>query len=447
MSHMSHPDNSIVEETNGVQDDHVASHETGSGSSDSSSSNSSFKLINNNNSTSKSRSRNQNRTSDPSSSGRTTVDNGKTRELKRELRTNLLKSSRFKPKFVDGQDGDGAELDATIHRTCTNGKESSTSTSRDNSLPPPMDRVTGVAAATAASPSKDCDQVAPLSSSSSISTTTTTIFPGESQLWPIKEEAVEEGTAAAAGSDNNDLGNDGQRPGRGAGVSEPSEPKRDHDKVNDDQGSSIPGAAVREESRALLSADATTSTSEIKCSSLKAESNSMPSSRDPHHVPVTCTPMSSSSSSSYSNNKRQTCETTTSQSSHAKQGKVAGKKSSFNVKIQCKLDHHIASRLESNDLSAEIGHSLKIPRLLLPSADPHISGLRFGRFFRSEVHANGGGRILRLYQDDIAHIQVSVYCLRVLLRIEGLTFVFHFCLLSCKNKRIQLLVKNWHWNS
>ena len=88
---------------------------------------------------------------------------------------------------------------------------------------------------------------------------------------------------------------------------------------------------------------------------------------------------------------------------------VKVKKSYSSVRIQCKVDQDVASRLESGSLDPGIALSLRMPRLLLPSADPHLATLKYGRFFRQEVHPNGGGRILRLFHDEVAHIlRVSV---------------------------------------
>lgn len=69
-----------------------------------------------------------------------------------------------------------------------------------------------------------------------------------------------------------------------------------------------------------------------------------------------------------------------------------------NVRIQCKMDQFLAAKL--NTMKRELSLSLKMPRLPLPAHD--LSHLKYGKFMRSEVHPNGGGKILRLFQDEIS---------------------------------------------
>lgn len=73
------------------------------------------------------------------------------------------------------------------------------------------------------------------------------------------------------------------------------------------------------------------------------------------------------------------------------------KKTTSNVRIQCKMDQYLSSKLSS--MRKELSLSFKIPRVPLPSND--LSHLRYAKFYRTEEHPNGGARILRLYWDEI----------------------------------------------
>ena len=85
--------------------------------------------------------------------------------------------------------------------------------------------------------------------------------------------------------------------------------------------------------------------------------------------------------------------------------KKPSSKSFSNVRIQCKFEQFMSSRI--NVLPPEVSASLKMPRVPLPGVE-FPSGLKFAsRFFRTEVHPNGGGRILRLFQDEICHLPLE----------------------------------------
>lgn len=76
------------------------------------------------------------------------------------------------------------------------------------------------------------------------------------------------------------------------------------------------------------------------------------------------------------------------------------KKQTSNVRIQCKMDQYLSSKLSS--MRKELSLSFKIPRVPLPSND--LSHLKYAKFYRTEEHPNGGGRILRLYWDEISNL-------------------------------------------
>lgn len=76
------------------------------------------------------------------------------------------------------------------------------------------------------------------------------------------------------------------------------------------------------------------------------------------------------------------------------------KKQMCNVRIQCKMEQYLSSRL--NHMKRELSLSMRIPRPPLPAHE--LSHLRFGKFYRVEEHANGGAKLLRLYWDEIAHL-------------------------------------------
>ncbi|RWS16304.1 Round spermatid basic protein 1-like protein [Dinothrombium tinctorium] len=76
------------------------------------------------------------------------------------------------------------------------------------------------------------------------------------------------------------------------------------------------------------------------------------------------------------------------------------KKQVCNVRIQCKIEQYLASKLCS--MKRDMALSLKMPRPPLP---PHeLSHLKYGKLFRVEEHPNGGAAILRLFWDEICHL-------------------------------------------
>ena len=73
------------------------------------------------------------------------------------------------------------------------------------------------------------------------------------------------------------------------------------------------------------------------------------------------------------------------------------KKTTSNVRIQCKMDQYLSSKLTS--MRKELSLSFKIPRVPLPS--PDLAHLKYAKFYRTDEHPNGGARTLRLYWDEI----------------------------------------------
>ncbi|RWS28532.1 Round spermatid basic protein 1-like protein [Leptotrombidium deliense] len=73
------------------------------------------------------------------------------------------------------------------------------------------------------------------------------------------------------------------------------------------------------------------------------------------------------------------------------------KKQVCNVRIQCKIEQYLASKLSS--MRRDVSLSMKMPRPPLPAYQ--LSHLKYGRLFRVEEHPNGGAHILRLYWDEI----------------------------------------------
>lgn len=70
-----------------------------------------------------------------------------------------------------------------------------------------------------------------------------------------------------------------------------------------------------------------------------------------------------------------------------------------NVRIQCKLDQYLASRLDQLDDSIRL--SIQMPRMVLPCSE--LSYCKYEKFYRVEEHPNGGARTLHMYYDEIAH--------------------------------------------
>lgn len=79
------------------------------------------------------------------------------------------------------------------------------------------------------------------------------------------------------------------------------------------------------------------------------------------------------------------------------------KKQVCNVRIQCKINQYLASKLSS--MKREMKLSLRMPRLPLPAHE--LSHLKYGKYIRSEEHPNGGAKILRLYWDEILHLRAN----------------------------------------
>ena len=79
------------------------------------------------------------------------------------------------------------------------------------------------------------------------------------------------------------------------------------------------------------------------------------------------------------------------------------RKSVSNVRIQCKMDQYLSSRLQS--LPPQISLSLLTPRLPLPA--PDLLNLKYGKYYRVEHYPNGMAKVLHLYWDEIIHLTVE----------------------------------------
>jgi hypothetical protein len=79
------------------------------------------------------------------------------------------------------------------------------------------------------------------------------------------------------------------------------------------------------------------------------------------------------------------------------------RKSVSNVRIQCKMDQYLSSRIQS--LPASISLSLLTPRLPLPASD--LLNLKYGKYYRVEHYPNGMAKILHLYWDEIIHLSLE----------------------------------------
>ncbi|KAK8775760.1 hypothetical protein V5799_030896 [Amblyomma americanum] len=79
-----------------------------------------------------------------------------------------------------------------------------------------------------------------------------------------------------------------------------------------------------------------------------------------------------------------------------------------NVGIQCKKERHTSGHSSSSAVTAVgppavvVGSLALVPRM---PASLEFGHMRLGRFVRREVHPNGGGEVLHLYWDEIAHLE------------------------------------------
>ncbi|CAG2104859.1 unnamed protein product [Medioppia subpectinata] len=76
------------------------------------------------------------------------------------------------------------------------------------------------------------------------------------------------------------------------------------------------------------------------------------------------------------------------------------RKSVSNVRIQCKMDQYLSSRLQT--FPPSISLSLMTPRLPLPA--PDLLNLKYGKYYRVEHYPNGMAKVLHLYWDEIMHL-------------------------------------------
>lgn len=84
--------------------------------------------------------------------------------------------------------------------------------------------------------------------------------------------------------------------------------------------------------------------------------------------------------------------------------KSGRKKTSYsNVRIQCKIDQYLSSKLSQFHDSVRL--SMLMPRTILPSSD--LNHCKYHRYFRVEEHPNGGARTLHMYYDEIAHFNAT----------------------------------------
>lgn len=86
-----------------------------------------------------------------------------------------------------------------------------------------------------------------------------------------------------------------------------------------------------------------------------------------------------------------------------KDSKQSKKATYSNVRIQCKIDQYLSSKL--NHLHDSVRLSILMPRIILPSSD--LSHCKYERFYKVEEHPNGGAKTLHMYYDEIAHFGPS----------------------------------------
>ena len=79
------------------------------------------------------------------------------------------------------------------------------------------------------------------------------------------------------------------------------------------------------------------------------------------------------------------------------------RKSVSNVRIQCKMNQYLSSRLQT--FPPTISLSLLTPRLPLPA--PDLLNLKYGKYYRVEHYPNGMAKVLHLYWDEIMHLNVE----------------------------------------
>ncbi|XP_054156062.1 uncharacterized protein LOC128954501 [Oppia nitens] len=79
------------------------------------------------------------------------------------------------------------------------------------------------------------------------------------------------------------------------------------------------------------------------------------------------------------------------------------RKSVSNVRIQCKMDQYLSSRLQT--FPPTLSLSLQTPRLPLPA--PDLLNLKYGKYYRVEHYPNGMAKVLHLYWDEIIHLTVD----------------------------------------
>lgn len=91
---------------------------------------------------------------------------------------------------------------------------------------------------------------------------------------------------------------------------------------------------------------------------------------------------------------------TTSSSSSSSMCARCKKKQVCNVRIQCKMDQYLASKISY--MKKELSLSFRMARLPLPAYE--LSHLKYGKYIRLEEHPNGGGKILKLYWDEIYNL-------------------------------------------
>lgn len=101
----------------------------------------------------------------------------------------------------------------------------------------------------------------------------------------------------------------------------------------------------------------------------------------------------------------ESCSKKISSKSPAKSSSSKSRKSTCNVRIQCKVDQYLATQIHQDALNREISLSLQMPRVPLPCHD--LAHLKYGKYMRVETDANGGGKVLRLYQDEIYHLTTN----------------------------------------
>lgn len=292
----------------------------------------------------------ENSSSIPSSSNESNVPNGGSLKVT-EFRTNLLKSSKFKPKFMHFCKDEPVESDeATVSCAIS-------------------------------------EHFSPTETATATSTSTTS--PTTSKIKAVPETR-EVASGAGSATDEKSCTEEKVK----------IEQEEDKDKVKEDEKSVIKNSHSDLHSGQLNAIQDKSIATHAAKSESKSKEESKSSSLSSDNISTSAKQATSSS--------KKVCESDVKKISSKASTKCSGaksRKSTCNVRIQCKVDQFLASQLKSDFLNREISLSLQMPRVPLPCHD--LAHLKYGRFMRVEIDANGGGKILKLYQDEIYHLSPS----------------------------------------